>query len=185
MFWNPSNEKYRIGCFNLRSNLWADDVPLPDYSSETDSNVHSVDVLFQTYGNNLNDLVKLGVFDGCLCLLTENSQDIGVDVWVMKEYGIRDSWLRLVSIQDTGFRQPFKICPFAYRKGSKSEVLVRMHPQSAFYWFNITDKKWRSAEMHLASAYPEACMCKESLVGIPGGGHFQVQVLGSCQQERE
>lgn len=146
---------------------------------EIDSNAHVVDVLFQTYGNEQNDLVKLGVFDGCLCLLTENCQGIGDGVWVTKEYGIRDSWMKLVSSQCTDVHQPLKACPFAYRKGSKSEIMVRTDSQSAFYRFNITDKKWGSAEMPLASAYPEACMCKESLVSIPGGLQFQVQVLGS------
>ncbi|KAF7142742.1 hypothetical protein RHSIM_Rhsim05G0174400 [Rhododendron simsii] len=36
----------------------------------------------------------LGVLNGCLCILG-NYNNPGFDVWVMKEYGIRDSWSRL------------------------------------------------------------------------------------------
>lgn len=164
-FWNRSTGNLRIGCFDLRSNQWGDDVPLPDSIPQTFMNVCFDDVKFP----------PVGVLDGCLCLLSENSLSNAVDVWVMKEYGVKDSWVKLVSIPNRHAFRPLKVCPFAYGKGSQSELLVRVDSQSPFFWFNIRDKTWTSTEILVAPAYPVACMCKGSLVSIPGGVPFPIQ----------
>ncbi|KAL3636148.1 hypothetical protein CASFOL_020695 [Castilleja foliolosa] len=39
----------------------------------------------------------LGVLDGCICVLC-NYEKVRADVWVMKEYGVNDSWTKVVSI---------------------------------------------------------------------------------------
>ncbi|KAL7148369.1 hypothetical protein ABFS83_06G173700 [Erythranthe nasuta] len=42
---------------------------------------------------------SVGVFDGCLCVFY-NHPRIGVDVWVMKEYGVSESWAKIVTVPD-------------------------------------------------------------------------------------
>ena len=170
-FWNPSTGKLRVGCFNLRSNRWGDDVPLPDSIPLTFENVCFDDVEFP----------PVGVLDGCLCLLSENSPSKAVDVWVMKEYGVKDSWVKLVSIPNRHAYRPLQVCPLAYGKGSQSELLVRADSRSTFFWFNIRDKTWRGTEILVAPAYPAACTCKGSLASIPGGVPFPIQASKNQQ----
>ncbi|XP_021853486.2 F-box protein CPR1-like isoform X2 [Spinacia oleracea] len=44
--------------------------------------------------------VGLGILDGCLCLSISYNKvcDSDFDVWVMKEYGVAESWTKLISI---------------------------------------------------------------------------------------
>ncbi|KHG07541.1 hypothetical protein F383_34625 [Gossypium arboreum] len=48
------------------------------------------------YGDGVDERT-LGVLDGCLCVLC-SYRKLYADVWVMKEYGKRESWTKLVSI---------------------------------------------------------------------------------------
>ncbi|GMI96157.1 hypothetical protein like AT3G23880 [Hibiscus trionum] len=52
------------------------------------------------YGDGASER-SLGVLDGCLCVLC-NFERLYADVWVMKEYGKRESWTKLVTITYMG-----------------------------------------------------------------------------------
>lgn len=39
----------------------------------------------------------LGEIRGCLCLMGDDHKHLCLDVWVMNEYGVKDSWLKMVS----------------------------------------------------------------------------------------
>ncbi|XP_057503963.1 F-box/kelch-repeat protein At3g23880-like [Actinidia eriantha] len=54
------------------------------------------EVLEPDYGDGHFD-IELGVLSGCLCIFPVYDR-ICADVWVMKEYGIRESWTKLVVI---------------------------------------------------------------------------------------
>ncbi|XWS18124.1 hypothetical protein CRYUN_Cryun32bG0015000 [Craigia yunnanensis] len=41
--------------------------------------------------------LNVGVLGGCLCTIA-NYGDVRVDLWVMKEYGVKESWTRLFSV---------------------------------------------------------------------------------------
>ncbi|KAK9667718.1 hypothetical protein RND81_13G006600 [Saponaria officinalis] len=83
MFWSPSKHKRRIGCFNVCSEKWVDDVLLPGYYYDT---------------NHKNYLLDVGVLDGYLFSSFENKVDYCYDVWVMKEYGVQESWMKLLTV---------------------------------------------------------------------------------------
>ncbi|KAI8556192.1 hypothetical protein RHMOL_Rhmol05G0232900 [Rhododendron molle] len=65
----------------------------------------SLDLVKETYGEVSTPQYRrgyfhdfsMGVLNGCLCMLCDYYDDC-FDVWVMKEYGIRDSWTKLVAI---------------------------------------------------------------------------------------
>lgn len=38
-------------------------------------------------------LMTVGVLEGCLCLLAKVDK-VGVEVWVMQDYGVRESWTK-------------------------------------------------------------------------------------------
>jgi F-box interacting protein len=46
------------------------------------------------------DYWTLGVFNDCLCIFA--SSNMYLDVWVMKEYGIKESWIKLYTVPAMG-----------------------------------------------------------------------------------
>ncbi|XP_058216959.1 F-box/kelch-repeat protein At3g23880-like [Rhododendron vialii] len=90
-----------VGAFVNRALHWI------HLSASSDSNdiIVSLDLVKEMYGEvsepEYRDIyfydISLGVLDGCLCIL-HNCSGACSDVWVMKEYGIRDSWTKLVVI---------------------------------------------------------------------------------------
>ncbi|GMI96162.1 hypothetical protein like AT3G23880 [Hibiscus trionum] len=56
------------------------------------------EVMQPCYGDDEADRRILGVLDGCLCLLCDYWRRSCADLWVMKEYGKRESWTLLVSL---------------------------------------------------------------------------------------
>ncbi|KAL2929087.1 F-box protein CPR1, partial [Bienertia sinuspersici] len=77
------DEKRRIiACFNLENEQWTTDVPLPDFD----------DYDYDPHFNDYN--IKLGNLHGCLCLSIIFQGNI--DFLIMKEYGVQDSWTKLV-----------------------------------------------------------------------------------------
>ena len=166
-FWSVSYGRFRIGCFDLRNNRWSD-VPLPVNYLGNGSDCGGVGHCGD-HSDELIILVYFGVLDECLCLLTENLNRMGeYDLWVMKEYGVKESWVKLVSISLADVHLRTQISPLAYAKGSRNELLiVRKDSKSKIFWYNIRDKTCRLADIHGVAPYSMVCICKGSLVGIP------------------
>ncbi|KAL2898846.1 F-box protein CPR1, partial [Bienertia sinuspersici] len=108
-----SGNRKRIACFDIRSETWRDDVMMPKYYDGYD-----------WYENEVF-LHDLGVFEGFLCSTFENRRQSNFDVWIMKEYGVNESWMKLFSMSISNV--PGKIYPIAFRKGSNDEVLLRVN----------------------------------------------------------
>ncbi|XP_058203836.1 F-box/kelch-repeat protein At3g23880-like [Rhododendron vialii] len=78
--------------------------------SSSDELIVSLDLAKETYGevsqpdynSNGGFLSTMDVLSGYLCMLCRQWRNHGVhvDLWVMKEYGIRESWTKLVAIHD-------------------------------------------------------------------------------------
>ncbi|EYU39786.1 hypothetical protein ABFS82_06G173000 [Erythranthe guttata] len=101
-------------------------------------------------------------FGDCLCVFYDHP-GIGVDVWVMKEYGVSESWAKIVTVpylHDPGqgrFSKPFCI-------GPKGEILVEC--LRSFMIYSPKDKRSRLAEIRSASPFLEADVYCESLVSL-------------------
>lgn len=54
---------------------------------------------------------RVGVLDGCLCLLVNDLEYS--DIWVMKEYGVKESWTRLFKVKQSQ-QHLFPEWPIAY-----------------------------------------------------------------------
>ena len=83
MFWNASLRKYRIGCFDVCKHNWVDDVSLPSYYYNHDDQAK---------------YLGFGVINDRLFLSFENLADCCIDMCVMEEYGVQDSWVKLLSV---------------------------------------------------------------------------------------
>ncbi|XP_074301134.1 F-box protein CPR1-like [Silene latifolia] len=124
MFWCPlSNRRHRIGCFDICSETWISDVVLPDYYyNSTECWIY---------------LLEIGELDGRLCCSLENKIESCFDVWVMEEYGVKDSWTMLLSIPVIDDSLLGGIVAVA-RVGC--EVLVKHRDGCELWWYNIREK---------------------------------------------
>ncbi|XP_026450705.1 F-box protein CPR1-like [Papaver somniferum] len=71
-----------------------------DISNESFQEVPKPDMLNDKFRNNVD------VLDGYLCLLSNNYK-VHVDMWVMKDYGVRESWTKLFTISRQSFIRAF------------------------------------------------------------------------------
>ncbi|XP_058203833.1 F-box/kelch-repeat protein At3g23880-like [Rhododendron vialii] len=89
--------------------------------------------------------LTMDVVGGCLYTLY-NSNRLGVELWVMKEYGIRESWTKLVAIHDKThslYGQLFK--PLFILKNGDILMAVRGHlvqynPKDGSFFYRTVDK---------------------------------------------
>ncbi|KAK3000041.1 hypothetical protein RJ639_022638 [Escallonia herrerae] len=129
-------------------------VPLPDYQQ---------DYLGMA-------VAELG---GCLCLACHYKLDSNyrVDVWVMKEYGVGDSWTELISVTLPVIEEPIPLpVPVAY--STRGDMILFNCTASRFFWY---DMKRRPNFLDLrAFSEPhgcyEECLCVGSLVPLNGRG---------------
>ncbi len=76
--------------------------------------------------------MNVGVLGRCLTILCIHNK-VRLDVWVMKEYGVKESWTKLNSVQ------PFEyIRPVAY---SKSGEEVQLEKNKCLAWYDIKNSK--------------------------------------------
>ncbi|XP_074283758.1 F-box protein CPR1-like [Silene latifolia] len=162
---------------NLRNTIWHriaysdEDVPLPNYDEyDDDISLDSSFVLavVSIFGTK-NDVANLGVLDGFLTVCTQSTHHAGYSLWVMKEYGVVESWVKLFKFSD-------KVSvPLAYGRGSNSYAWVceLRKREGRLVWRSINrDKPSIGNEIHDAHGVGplfEACVAKGSLVAISVG----------------
>lgn len=87
------------------------------------------------YGRDMSGL-DIGVLGGCLCVCA-HFENVGVDVWVMKEYGVEESWNKVFSISSRVLCYDY-LRPFGYSKKGKA-VLLELD-MKRLVWYD-TEKK--------------------------------------------
>ncbi|KAM7491722.1 hypothetical protein LguiA_034643 [Lonicera macranthoides] len=105
----------------------------------------------------------LGVLGGCLCALTVDRASVSrvVNVWVMKEYGMRESWTNLINFT---YFEPFgTISPFCFTKGG--DIVVDI-PGEKLFLVNGERKVVGSIPVSMVHFMPFTYM--ESLVSVYG-----------------
>ncbi|GJT69874.1 F-box associated domain containing protein [Tanacetum coccineum] len=166
-----------IGCFPLAN-------PLIDgkflngalhWTSWSDwGDIASLDLGKESYGELLQPeydegckILTLGVFGEWLCVLCNYCEICVVDVWVMKVYGVKDSWTRLLSIAHPNDR--FSIpsymqfhAPLCMSNGGK--LLLRFGTKLVVY--DCTDSSY--SEIQNFHVFYDACIAVESLISPLG-----------------
>ncbi|EOY28895.1 hypothetical protein QUC31_013296 [Theobroma cacao] len=126
-----------------------------------------------------NYLLDVAALDGCLCAVCNYNQEF-VDVWVMKEYGMKESWTRLLSVQKTRAINALTFLrPLAYSK-YRDKVLLEINNQK-FMWYDLQSKKMRSVKIGGSSTSFGAEVYVGSLVPIED----RKRVENQKQNERE
>ncbi|KAI3971283.1 hypothetical protein MKW92_042233 [Papaver armeniacum] len=150
-----------------------------DISSETFQEVPQPESLSEKFH------VSVCSFEGLLCLMANNFQ-VHMDIWVMKEYGTRDSWTKLFTIL-----QPTDIRSFEYARPLKlfknGEVLLEKDSQK----MGIYDQKHLRVRSHAVrgiSRWSETEIYVKSLVSVNSGtyvGQEQTSVAGGSMNKGE
>ncbi|XP_074271018.1 F-box/kelch-repeat protein At3g23880-like [Silene latifolia] len=162
MFWIPTLHKFRIGCFDICKKKWTDDCLLPQF-------------YYDPTCNKKTNVVDIGLIDDCLSSTFNDMIANRHDVWVMKEYGVQESWVMLLTIPNSNCFKLEHTNPVAYCHISDDMVLVRQLFTCRLFWYNKVDGRVSEAKFDGASYFwnIQAYMCSRSHVHIPGGQLFE------------
>jgi len=90
--------------------------------------------------------VHVAALGECLCI-TVNYEDTKIDVWLMKEYGCRDSWCKLFTMAESRFDLPLKLLrPICYSSDGKQVLLERVHvllevQHRKLFWYDLKSEQ--------------------------------------------
>jgi len=114
-----------ILAFNLTLETF-NEVPLPDEIGEE--------------VNSKSFKIRVAVLGGCLCM-TVDYKDTKIDVWVMKEYGCRDSWCKFFTLVKSCFDDlPVESLRLLGYSFDGKKVLLRVDVENLF-WYDLESKQ--------------------------------------------
>ncbi|KAK3036761.1 hypothetical protein RJ639_029726 [Escallonia herrerae] len=135
-------------------------IPLPEFSDED-------------FHMSVNEL------GGCLCVVC-NYHFLYTDIWVMKVYGVKESWTKLFSVAQPRDIDSFEyVRPLAYSK-SGEKVLMEKDSKSLI-WFDLENMTIEEVCIRGMPKNVEATIYLGSLVQLSGGGGSE----GKKQQLQE
>ncbi|XP_048490851.2 F-box protein CPR1-like [Beta vulgaris subsp. vulgaris] len=164
---NHSPNEYRIACFDLESENWVKDVPLPEYYRETMKKKRIKDYLHSLREKGIQNVFS--VF-----LQKENSINC-YDLWVMKEYGVKESWVKLFQILDPYVSDmDWKLYFLGYHGSGKNDILVmrvnNICDTTHLLSYNVQDKSLTILDQSDEVRYLlDVFSYPGSLVELPGG----------------
>ncbi|KAK9015214.1 hypothetical protein V6N11_006331 [Hibiscus sabdariffa] len=124
-----------------------------DIGTEEYRVVELPDCLDQGFRMNVKSL------DGSLCLIANYCEIHVVDIWMMKEYGVKESWTKLVSFNQS---KPFDfVLPLAFSKNG-DQVLLNIDGNEVV-WCDLRSKRVEKTRFRCLSG---AHMLVESLVPL-------------------
>ncbi|CAL8989764.1 unnamed protein product [Prunus brigantina] len=92
----------------------------------------------------ISDYISLEVLGGCLCLCVYDPT--GYAVWIMKEYGVTESWTLLYSLENEAvpsgvgdFPKPLVL--------SKNGEMVLIHNGRGFFWYDLRNKSFKKVQV--------------------------------------
>jgi F-box interacting protein len=141
-----------------------------------DLGVEEFRIVPQPDGVDGGSKVDVVVLEGRLCMLC--NYDSGcVDVWVMKEYGLKESWTKVFEVSrdcfdvcsQSSFNRNFgQVKPLAYSK-SGDKILLEVD-MDKLLWYDFRRKRAERVRIEGAPIPFSADVYVESLVPLGGGG---------------
>ncbi|GFZ15512.1 hypothetical protein Acr_24g0017020 [Actinidia rufa] len=155
---------YEVKVYSLRSKSWHRAGKFPRYRSlKRTAGVLASNALHWVVTEEseipMADLISLG---GCLSLLCNYFLD-RVDVWVMRDYGVKESWSKLFSVAQSSVIRPFHyVRPVTYSR-SGGEVLMEQD-SSKLIWYDLKQKRVKNATVRGLKELTQAEVWVGSLV---------------------
>ncbi|KAJ4822580.1 hypothetical protein Tsubulata_018839 [Turnera subulata] len=136
------------------------------------------------YGNReLSPNLDLGELDGCLCLVC-NYRSVGVDVWMMKEYGVKESWTKLFTVHNMkSVGKLVFLRPLVYSKDGE-KVLLEVNDHK-FVWYDWNKKRTKTVRIRDTPKAFGAVMYVSSLVPLRDDAEIERQQRMKQQEEDE
>ncbi|CAN0907892.1 F-box protein CPR1 [Linum grandiflorum] len=129
-----------------------------------------------------NGFLQLGELRKSLCII-DNTRWKHVDVWVMKEYGVKESWSKLFTIPFQKMMPfDFVMRPLGFSRDGGSVLLQLDCERLVWYDLNKGSVKEVTVSGFLESGYLDATVCFGSLVP-PRGKLNSAQVTTDKQQK--
>ncbi|MCE0482007.1 hypothetical protein HAX54_040308 [Datura stramonium] len=123
--------------------------------------------------------LNLAALGECLCLLAASGHvtrtDANymldyIDIWMMTDYGVKQSWVKLFTVEQLDGRQPFSyLRPIAYSMTGR-EVLLEMD-NTKFLWYSLEKKSLKHAKIRSGLDSFESFVNLGTLVPLYGGGN--------------
>ncbi|KAG6743537.1 hypothetical protein POTOM_052236 [Populus tomentosa] len=130
---------------------------------------------------------NLGVLRQCLSLASSSVHN--VEIWVMKEHGMKDSWVKLFLLEQSSSlcysTVPYDLAPLAYVKDNNDDhkVLLKGLPDQSLIWYDLKLKTYEHVQIHGAPWLYQPYIFVGSLVSpLPP---LQKQIDGKIHQECE
>ncbi|KAH6764529.1 hypothetical protein C2S52_013477 [Perilla frutescens var. hirtella] len=116
--------------------------------------------------------VSLDVIDDCLSVVCTSRYR--VSIWVMKEYGVRDSWTKLLTISPPLIERNDFVKPLAYSRDG-ARVLLNCDDKR-LVWYDLEKKTVEEIVVEGLPFVFYAEVCVESLVTLNGRGEVKKKV---------
>ncbi|XP_010688548.3 F-box protein CPR1 [Beta vulgaris subsp. vulgaris] len=164
IFWKYLKDEPRLRGFDLSSGEW-NRLPLPDFTGKQNTDCPN-DADYDSF--KASDIVVLGVLDECLCLVTRILPQLdNVYVWVMKEYGVEESWTKLFNVIEANIVGPLSSSPLASSYEEHQVLLRRADDEHGLCYYNLKSKTVKSVPRISSSLkLHDVNLCVESLVPI-------------------
>ncbi|CAK7345022.1 unnamed protein product [Dovyalis caffra] len=115
----------------------------------------------------MNFQVHVGVLKGNLCVMC-NYDHVCVDVWVMKEYGVKESWSKICSVQGIKWMCTFMFLrPLVYSKDG-DKLLLEVNDEKLM-WYDWENNHAKAVKIHGGPSSFGSEMYVESLIRINDG----------------
>ncbi|PPS14606.1 hypothetical protein GOBAR_AA05985 [Gossypium barbadense] len=110
---------------------------------------------------------------GYLCLSAVHSElgDIVADVWIMKEYGVKESWIKLISWNQPHYI-PSVVVPLAFSKNGKKVLFnigykwFSFGERDKFVWYDVGSERVENVETRGLPSKLDVHLYVESLVPL-------------------
>ncbi|KAK7245951.1 hypothetical protein RIF29_40805 [Crotalaria pallida] len=137
-----------IVAFDLRFEKFVE-VPLPE-KTETSND------------DDLDFEIEVAELGGCLCMI-KNYRKKRIDVFVMREYGLRGSWCKLFALGESrDFRSLKSVRPLGYSSDG-SKVLLE-HNRRKMFWYDLKSEEIDYVRIPGLRYYVEGMICEGTLV---------------------
>ncbi|KAK1367157.1 F-box domain-containing protein [Heracleum sosnowskyi] len=112
--------------------------------------------------HKIGEELSLAIFADSLCIL-EYHLNTHVDVWVMNDYGVGNSWCKLFSVEQPRVsRSCVSLSPLAYSKSQKDVLIVVDNKK--LMWYNLKRKEFKTVKIANAPDVFDIEVFTESLV---------------------
>ncbi|PRQ28282.1 putative F-box domain, galactose oxidase, beta-propeller, F-box associated interaction [Rosa chinensis] len=127
--------------------------------------------------------IDVGYLEGCLCIIAKY-EDMGVDVWTIKQYGVKETWCKLFTVkQAQGVRRPKSIKPLVYSKNRRQVLLEQNHED--LVWFDLESQMVNKIKIRGLPDLFEAIVCAETLVPVDPSKREDKEKEGKKNKKRD